>query len=226
MAPPDETLWGVEYADELRKSDSVKLLAEAETLLERTVAEFADVPYSLATPMTQTARAYLGRNPALGKSLGELAKLVLDEIDNLSVGKAAPEIEGRDADGKLFKLSDYRGKVVLLTFSGNWCNPCRAMYPLERALVERLKDKPFVLLSVNTDESPDTLRKSIDSGEITWKCWWDGPDRTICSRWNIRSFPTMYLIDREGVIRHRGLNHLGLDAEVNALLEAAVRATK
>jgi thiol-disulfide isomerase/thioredoxin len=226
MAPPDETLWGADYADELRKSETDKLLAEADTLLERIIAEFTDVRYSLATPMTQSARVYLGRNPGLGKTLGELAKVDLDDIHNLSVGKVAPEIEGRDAEGKPFKLSDSRGKVVLLTFSGNWCNPCRAMYPLERALVERLKGQPFALLSVNTDESLDTLHKSIDSGEITWKCWWDGPDRPICSRWNIRSFPTMYLIDREGVIRQRGVNHLGLDQAVDALIAEPVRAAK
>ena len=46
--------------------------------------------------------------------------------------EVAPEIEGKDADGDAFKLSDYRGKVVVMTFSGNWCGPCRAMYPDER----------------------------------------------------------------------------------------------
>jgi hypothetical protein len=105
MAPPDEMLWGTEYADELRKADIDKLLAEAETLFERAITEFADVPYALASPLTQSARTYLGRNPALGKKLGDLAKVDLAEIQNLSVGKTAPEIEGRDPDGKPFRRS-------------------------------------------------------------------------------------------------------------------------
>jgi len=53
-------------------------------------------------------------------TVGEQAKRELYEIRHLSVGKPAPEIEGEDQDGKRFKLSDYRGKVVLLDFWGNW----------------------------------------------------------------------------------------------------------
>ncbi len=219
MGPPDSTLWGDAYYQELHQVDSKAMIAEAERLLERTIGEFGEVPYALAAPMTETAQAYFGRNPGLGKTLGELAAVDLDEIRNLAVGKVAPEIEGRDQDGKPFKLSDYRGRVVVLTFSGNWCNPCRAMYPAERALVERLKDKPFALLSVNTDESVETLRRSIEMGEITWRCWWDGPDRPICSRWNIRSFPTVTIIDQQGVIRHRNINHLELEQAVEVLME-------
>jgi peroxiredoxin len=224
MAPPDATLWGEAYCQELRQGDSKAMIAEAERLFERTIAEFGDVSYALAAPMTGPAQAYLGRNPGLGKTLGELATADLDEIRNLTVGKVAPEIEGHDAEGKVFKLSDYRGRVVVLTFSGNWCNPCRQMYPAERALVERLKGKPFALLSVNTDETVETLRRSIDSGEITWRCWWDGPDRPTCSRWNIRSFPTVTIIDQQGVIRHRMVNVLGLNEAVDALL-AEIAAT-
>jgi peroxiredoxin len=52
--------------------------------------------------------------------VGEKAKRELYEMRHLAVGKEAPEVEGEDADGKKFKLGDYRGKVVLLDFWGNW----------------------------------------------------------------------------------------------------------
>jgi cytochrome oxidase Cu insertion factor (SCO1/SenC/PrrC family) len=52
--------------------------------------------------------------------LGKMAKGELFEMSNLVIGKVTPEIEGEDIDGKRFKLSDYRGKVVLLDFWGNW----------------------------------------------------------------------------------------------------------
>jgi peroxiredoxin len=125
-------------------------------------------------------------------------------INPTEVGDEAPGIEGEDVEGKSFKLSDYRGKVVLLTFSGNWCGPCRTMYPHERELVERLKDRPFALLSVTTDALRETLREAVESGEITWRCWWDGAKGgPIATRWGIESYPTIYVLDHEGVIRYK-----------------------
>src|SRR5262249_33819875 len=146
------------------------LFDEAERLFERTIAEFGDL-----------------KSPWSGRSCAEIARSGLRELRNLSLGRVAPEIVGKDVDEVAFKLSDYRGKVGVLTFSGNWCGPCRAMYPDERELVRRLKDKPFALLCVNTDQDRATLRKSIKDGEITWRCWWDGGlEGPICKEWNVR----------------------------------------
>jgi hypothetical protein len=75
--------------------------AEAEKLLERVAKEHPDVEI-------------------YGRKLGSLARGELFELRNLAIGKTAPDIEGEDIDGKKFKLSDYRGKVVLLDFWGNW----------------------------------------------------------------------------------------------------------
>jgi hypothetical protein len=82
--------------------EAEKLLAESEKLLERCTKDYADV-----------------KGP-FGKTVGEQAKPVLFEVQHLSIGKEAPEIQGEDADSKKFKLSEYRGKVVLLDFWGNW----------------------------------------------------------------------------------------------------------
>jgi hypothetical protein len=75
--------------------------AEAENLFVVVSSEFADVPY--------------GR-----KTLGQAAKGDLFELQNLAVGKVAPDIEGEDVDGVAFKLSDYRGMVLMLDFWGHW----------------------------------------------------------------------------------------------------------
>jgi hypothetical protein len=81
--------------------DADQRAAEAEALFERVAKEFADV------------KSYQG-------TLADAAKGELFEIRFLAIGKVAPDIEGEDIDGKSLKLSDYRGKVVLLDFWGNW----------------------------------------------------------------------------------------------------------
>jgi thiol-disulfide isomerase/thioredoxin len=122
----------------------------------------------------------------------------------LSKNDRAPDIEGEDADGKLFKLSDYRGKVVLLDFWGDWCPHCRAMIPHERKLVKRLEGKPFVLLGVNSDPERDDL-KAVQTGKhITWRSWWDGQDGPIAEAYNVHSWPRLYLLDERRVIRWIG----------------------
>ncbi len=190
--------------------DPDALSKEAERFFDRVVEQYAGIA---------------------GKSgkLGEAAEKELFRLRQLAVGRPAPDVEGEDVDGKHFRLSDYRGKVVVLTFSGNWCGPCRAMYPHERQLVERMKGRPFELLSVNTDEDKATLRKSLASGEITWRCWWEGgQERPNCVRWQQDSFPMVYVIDSEGVIRAKDVRGKAMDAAVDPLvgqLESRTKAT-
>lgn len=150
-----------------------------------------------------------------------MAESELFEMRQLTIGKMAPEIEGEDIEGKRFKLSDYRGKVVVLTFSGNWCGPCRATYPQEREIIARLKGRPFALVSVKTDEGKETLRKSIESGEITWRCWFDGGvDGPITTAWGVDSFPTLYVIDSKGIIRFKSGREGEIDKAVEALMDS------
>jgi hypothetical protein len=99
---------GKEFLEKLKASDPDKLAKEAEAAFEEAAAKYGDV--------------VLYTNPRTMKSMtiGASAAGELFEIRNLSIGKTVPDIEGDDLEGKAFKLSDYRGKVVVLDFWGNW----------------------------------------------------------------------------------------------------------
>jgi peroxiredoxin len=197
------------YYEQLLRAEPEALCRQGEQLLEQAIAEYGELPYD---------PTFVSKD---GKTLAEVARTDLRRLRNLTVGHEAPDIEGRDVDGNSFKLSQYRGRVVLLTFSGNWCGPCRAMYPGERDLVARLNNRPFTLLSVNTDQDRETLRKSISEGEITWRCWWEsGVEGPICSRWLIQGFPQVYLLDHKGVIRSQGFpDKVSLNRSIERLLQ-------
>jgi hypothetical protein len=96
---------GKEYLEELQRQDRTQLAQEAETLFERAADKYADV--KILSPTS---------SHLAGATVGAKAKAELFELRHLAVGKQAPDIEAKDQDGKPFKLSDYRGKVVLLDF--------------------------------------------------------------------------------------------------------------
>jgi hypothetical protein len=103
------TLWPVsrpkaaELVERLRASTPEKLRRESEELYQRTADRYGDV-----------------KLPHGDRTLRALSEGALFELHHLQVGRVAPEIEGEDIDGKKFRLSDYRGKVVVLDFWGHW----------------------------------------------------------------------------------------------------------
>ena len=146
-------------------------------------------------------------------------------VDTLTVGKVAPDIVGRDLDGSTFKLSDYRGKVVALIFSGEWCGICRTQYPYERLLLELYKNWPFAMLGVNSDTDRDATKKSMSDRGLSYRTWWDGylTDNTagpIATNWAVSGWPTVYVIDASGVIRFVDLRQEDLLKGVRQVLTA------
>lgn len=173
--------------------------AQIISLLERVVADFSDIIVGDST-------------------LGERAEPDLFERKFLAVGKPAPEIEAVDIDGKTFKLSDFKGRVVLLDFWADWCPFCAEVYPHERLLLERHKDKPFAIVGVNCD-SKERHRTVLDLKKVTWRSWWDGRDGPLARKWNVSTYPTLYILDHDGVIRFKDLRDKELDAAVDQLIK-------
>ena len=121
------------------------------------------------------------------------------------------------------RLSDHRGKVVVLDFgSHRSCGVCRQYYPHVRSLVESHKEKPFALLGISVDDDINDLKALAEKGENTWPIWWDGVNEQgpIASQWVIRSAPTFFVLDPKGVIRNKGFIQANeIEATVDMLLK-------
>jgi len=97
------------------------------------------------------------------------------------------------------------------------------MYPHERSLVKRLEGKPFAILGINSDSDRSDLKKVLAKEQITWRSWWDGgsTEGPIATKWNVRGWPTLYVVDAQGVIRYKNVQGKELDTAVDALLKRA-----
>ena len=93
------------------------------------------------------------------------------------------------------------------------------MIPHEREMVERLKDKPFALVSISADDKKETLKEFLSKEKMPWTHWWNGSQGGVIDDWNVQYFPTIYVIDAKGVIRHKDLRDEKLEEAVNELLK-------
>ena len=109
--------------------------------------------------------------------------------------------------------------MVVLDIWATWCPHCRAMIPEERQMVERLKDKPFALVSISMDAKKETLTEFLAKKKMPWAQWWVGANSNLAEDWNIEHFPAVYVIDAKGVIRHEGLRGKELEEAVTELLK-------
>jgi thiol-disulfide isomerase/thioredoxin len=165
-----------------------------------------------------------------GETIANSAQPLLKDLkamNALLVGRPAPDISSKLLEDKKVSLSDYKGKVVLLDIWATWCGPCRAMIPHERTLAKRLKDKPFVLISVSADKEKKALTEFLKKEDMPWVHWWDnGPKSEVIETYRVQAFPTLYLIDHEGIIRHRWLFGAPGDDELDAAIDALVKGAE
>lgn len=92
------------------------------------------------------------------------------------------------------------------------------MYPHERSLVKTYAGKPFAIVGINSDADREELKDVVRKEEITWRSFWNGGSTSgpISTRWNVSGWPTIYVIDAQGVIRYKSV---GADAEA---IDAAI----
>ena len=85
----------------------------------------------------------------------------------------------------------------------------------------KMKDKPFALIGVNSDRDKNKLKQRMRQENITWRSFWNGPMGTsgpISKAWGVRGWPTIYMIDHEGIIRYKGIRGAAIDKAVEELV--------
>ena len=136
-----------------------------------------------------------------------------------SIGALAPELAFENPEGKIMKLSDLRGKVVLLDFWASWCGPCRKENPNVVKVYHKYHDKGFEIYSVSLDRDKASWIKAIEADGLIWSYhvsdlgYWQSKGAQI---YGVNSVPATFLIGKDGRIIAKNLRGGALE---NALKE-------
>jgi peroxiredoxin len=139
------------------------------------------------------------------------------------VGKMAPEIALPDLNGKVIKLSSYKGKYVLVDFWASWCGPCRYENPNVVSAYSKFKDKNFDILGVSLDERKDQWVKAIKDDNLSWKQVsdlkrWESEVVAVFGFGEV-GIPYNILVDPQGKIIAERLRGPALDAKLAEVLK-------
>jgi len=115
------------------------------------------------------------------------------------VGERVPELELADLDGKPVKLSDHFGSVILLEFWATWCPDCREILPHLQEFHEKSEGAGYSVVTVSVDAKVETARDFMTEHSYTFQTLFGGPD--IREQFTVLAIPTLYVIDKAGVIR-------------------------
>jgi cytochrome c biogenesis protein CcmG/thiol:disulfide interchange protein DsbE len=117
-----------------------------------------------------------------------------------AVDQPVPELAGTTLDGMAVRLSDLRGRPLVVNFWGPSCIPCRDEFPLMLAKLAEHEADGLAIVGVLTDDPPETARAFVADFGATWPTVVD-PDRAIKSGWRVIARPTSFFVDRDGVLR-------------------------
>ncbi len=146
-----------------------------------------------------------------GKTPGEENKKLLEEAT-----KKLSELNFLTLDGKEVKISDYKGKVVLVNFWASWCPPCKEEMPIFEKVYQKYSDKNFVILAVNMDTSEGAMKEFLEKNRYSFPIVRIKGEVGL----NIPGLPTSYLVDKDGSVKKIRLGvYRELEEDLSKLLQ-------
>ena len=134
------------------------------------------------------------------------------------IGSPAPEIVLKDLQGRDVKLSDLRGKVVLVNFWATWCKPCKEEMPAMQASYDKLRDKGFVVLAVNELEDTARVAEHIRTHGHTFEVVMDHNNQ-VANMYGVVGLPASFLIDPQGIVRERISGSLLTESHIEEMVK-------
>ena len=133
------------------------------------------------------------------------------------VGGPAPEITLKNLHGQEVRLSDLRGKIVLLNFWATWCKPCKDEMPAMQASYDKLRDRGFVVLAVNELEDTEKVIEHVQSHGHTFLVVMDHDNR-VANRYGVVGLPASFIVDRQGIVREQIMGSLLTENRITELV--------
>lgn len=202
------------------RSDVVKLTKQVVSSFYKTNLNSAYALYKFSEDLRNMSPTEVGSllasySPELQKTnIAEQIRTYLNKVKKIDVGSKMTDFTGTTLTGISFDSKNLRGKYVLLDFWGSWCGPCRKSNPHLKELYAAYKDKGFEIVGVgdemtsNVEAAKKRLAKAVKEDGIPWVQILNngrvGKNANLVEAYNVKGFPTKYLIDKNGVIIWKG----------------------
>lgn len=174
-----------------------------------------------STPYTVLNKLFKGLDISIQNSEpGKELAYKLSIMGNSSVGMSALPFTQTDVNAKQVRLSDFKGKYVLLDFWASWCAPCRAENPNVLKAYNQFKDKGFTVLSVSMDDDAAKWKKVVVEDHLPWTQISDlrGEKNAVALEYGVKAIPANFLIDPNGIILARNLRGKYLEKKLSEVL--------
>ncbi len=190
--------------------------AEANQLLAQLTLDASELRTPVVTPNSNPDIVAI--NQQLTAKQPTLAELARTRVRH-RVGSLPEEVRVTLLDDKVWSLSAQRGKLVVIQFSSSDCVPCKRMYPILRELAKQFSEK-LTVLTVMQDLNPEIVKAAVEEYGISWSVVCDSEPGGLTARWGVESFPTVFIIGRDG-------RFISLNANENQdLVEQVLELTK